>query len=168
MPSRVFFAVLVLIVVWIVVTLWQGSLLAKGSEAPDWTLLSADGTGERISLKQYKGKVVVLDFFSTNCGPCIKAIPGLNSISEKMKEEDVVVIGIATPGESEAEIRMFARSYNTQYPLVIDKTGSVSSAYIVRALPTIYIVDRDGKVAEARGGFWQKTALEAAVSRVAE
>jgi peroxiredoxin len=148
--------------------IWRGSLLADGSDAPLWTLPVADGSGQKLSLQDLRGKVVVLDFWSTTCAPCMKEMKELEKIQRRMKELEVVVIGVACGGETLVEVTKFGSRKNVEYRLVVDKTGAVSDTYLVRSLPTIYVIDRDGKIADSNRGFWGATDVAKVVNRALE
>jgi thiol-disulfide isomerase/thioredoxin len=125
-------------------------LLPVGTQAPDWKLSSADG-GE-VALADLKGKVVLIDFWATWCGPCRKAMPGIQSIREKYAPDEVAVLGIST-GESEgAQPGAFLKKLGFTYPTLLNGE-TIASAYKASALPTLYILDKEGKIVHAEKGY---------------
>ncbi len=166
--SRIGLVIIAGLVIYFGSMIWGGSLLADGSDAPLWTLPIADGSGQKLSLQDLRGKVVVLDFWSTTCPPCMKEMKELEKIWRRMKSREVVVVGVACGGETLAEVTEFGSDKNVEYQLVVDKTGAVSDTYLVRSLPTIYVIDKDGKIADSHRGFWDGTDVAKAVNRALE
>ncbi len=122
------------------------SLLPANESAPDWALRDADGKEHRLS--DYKGKVVVLDFWATWCGPCLKLMPEIQGLHEKFKDRGAVVIGISG-GERRDPVKgpadhMAKQGYT--YGLLVEGTD-VFAAYGIEVIPTLYVITADGKVA---------------------
>ena len=117
------------------------ALLSVGDPAPDWSL--SDPTGKMHSLSGYRGKVIVLDFWATWCGPCIRAMPGLQSLHERYSSRGVVVFGVNTWEESNPAEFMKRSRYT--YGLLLKGEG-VAQAYRVGSLPTLYVIGVDGTI----------------------
>ncbi|HUT78067.1 MAG TPA: TlpA disulfide reductase family protein [Polyangia bacterium] len=149
------------IAAWIGFTLIGGRLLPEGSAAPEFSLPRPDGT--MLSLAELRGKVVVLDFWSVTCPPCLEELPTLASLWRRMESRGVVVVGIAAGGESRQDVARFAKERGIDYPLAVDGSGSISAAYRISALPTIYVISREGTVAASHVGAWSGRDLVAAV-----
>ncbi|MGH9960793.1 MAG: TlpA family protein disulfide reductase, partial [Pyrinomonadaceae bacterium] len=124
------------------------ALLNVGDPAPDWRL--SDPARKVHSLSDYRGKVVVLDFWATWCGPCIQAMPGLQSLHERYNSRGVVVFGVNTWEESNP-VEFMKRSGYT-YGLLL-KGEDVAQAYRVGSLPTLYVIGVDGKVIRRASGI---------------
>ena len=116
-------------------------LLSTNSLAPDWKLF--DSANREHSLLEYRGKIIVMDFWATWCGPCIKAMPSLQKLYDKYKTRGVEVFGVNVWEESNPVAYMEQRKFN--YGLLL-KGEDVAEAYQVGSLPTLYIVGADGKV----------------------
>lgn len=117
------------------------ALLDVGGTAPDWSL--SDPAGKVHSLSGYRGKVLVLDFWATWCGPCVRAMPGLQSLHEKYRRRGVVVFGVNTWEESNPVEFMKRGGYT--YGLLLKGEG-VAQAYRVSSLPTLYVIGVDGTI----------------------
>ena len=153
-------AIAALIAAWIGITLIGGRWLPVGSAAPGFSLPRVGGG--TLSLEELKGQVVVLDFWSLGCPPCLEELPRLESLHRRMASR-VVVVGVGTGGESLEETARFARERGIEYPLVVDESGAVARTYRVTSLPTVYVIDREGAVAATHSGRWSDAGLRAAV-----
>ncbi len=115
---------------------------------------------EPATLATLKGKIVVLDFWATWCGPCIVSIPHNNELAAKYKDM-VVIIGVCHPrgGETMAKV---AQEKGIKYPVCLDTTGATGKAYAVNGFPDYYIFDATGKLVlpDCANGSVEK-ALEA-------
>jgi cytochrome c biogenesis protein CcmG, thiol:disulfide interchange protein DsbE len=120
-------------------------------DAPDFTLRNLDG--ETVSLSDYRGKVVLLNFWGTWCPPCREETPALQAAYQRYQDQGFVVVGVDLLFQERSQyqrdvddVRTFAKLYGVTYPMVLDEDGSASQAYGIAPLPTSYIIDRDGKV----------------------
>ncbi|HKQ46772.1 MAG TPA: TlpA disulfide reductase family protein [Phycisphaerae bacterium] len=127
--------------------------LPSGSLAPDWELKTPDG--KTVSLKSLRGKVVVMDFWSSWCGPCKMAMPGLQKVHEAFKDKPVAILGIncreRSPAGEKAAME-FVRQKALTYTQLL-KGDSVAAAYKVSGIPCFYVIGPDGKVLYATAGF---------------
>jgi cytochrome c biogenesis protein CcmG/thiol:disulfide interchange protein DsbE len=115
----------------------------EGAKAPEIEL--ADWMNSKaLTLADCKGKIVVLDFWATWCGPCIASIPHNKELVEKYKD-DVVFIGVCHPRGAE-KMKQTADAKGITYPIAVDTDGKAAKAYEVNGFPDYYIIDRDGKV----------------------
>lgn len=118
-------------------------LLAQGSSAPAFALKDAEGV-ER-TLASYKGKVVVMDFWATWCGPCRIAMPALQRLHEKYKDKPVVILGMNAEGGGDGDPVQFKKDKGYTYPLLL-KADAISDRYRVQGLPTFYVISGDGAI----------------------
>jgi cytochrome c biogenesis protein CcmG, thiol:disulfide interchange protein DsbE len=138
------------------------TILDTGSPAPSWTLSTPDGRS--ISLESLRGKVVVLDFWATWCGPCAQAMPGMQSLYQEFAPDSLEVIGVNVWEEAGSDPAAFAAEKGITYTIVVNG-DSTAAEYGVDAIPTFYVIDRQGRVAWGGRGFDAETeqALRAAV-----
>ncbi len=111
--------------------------------APDFTLPSTGGAEK--SLADYRGKVLLLNFWSTVCAPCREEMPALESLWKELGEEGLVVIGINVDRRGERLAGKFMERYGLSFPVLFDREGEVRREYEVMVLPVTYIVGRDGR-----------------------
>ncbi len=119
----------------------QGSARPPALSLTDWQ------NSQALSLPSLKGKIVVLDFWATWCGPCLASIPHTNELAAKYKD-DVVFIGICHPKGSE-NMKSVVASQGIKYPVAIDAKGETIAAYAVNGYPDYYILDRNGTLVVA-------------------
>jgi len=115
---------------------------ALGAEAPGWTL--EDPEGEKHSLEDYRGKVVVLDFWATWCGPCKKVMPDMQKLHEKHKDQGLVVIGMNAWERGDAPAYMKQQGFD--YKLLLN-ADDAAQKYGVRGIPAFFVIAPDGKLA---------------------
>lgn len=121
----------------------QITKLSLGSEAPNWKLNQLD-TKKTFSLDELKGKVVVLDFWIKNCGYCISSIPFLNELHKKFKDKDFILLGV-NAYDTDEKINEFYKKYGLNYP-ALTNGNLVAKDYGVYVFPTIFVIDKSGKI----------------------
>jgi thiol-disulfide isomerase/thioredoxin len=126
-------------------------LLRVGETAPDWQLNSPDGKVH--SLAQYRGRVIVMDFWATWCGPCAKVMPRLQKLHEELAGKGVVVLGVNSWEKNDPVELMKKKRYS--YELLLNGE-QIADAYKVTILPVVYIVGPDGKIIYCHEGQDQK------------
>jgi thiol-disulfide isomerase/thioredoxin len=134
-------------------------LLAAGTTAPSWSLKTPDGS--TVSLDYLRGKVVVLDFWATWCGPCRQAMPGIQKLHQKLHGKPVAIYGVNC--WERGDPAAFMKSNNYTYGLLLGG-DKVAEEYRVSGIPTFYIIGPDGKVVHAASGF--RPDLEAALETI--
>ena len=125
-----------------------------GKAAPDFSLKDVL-QGKEYSLSQFKGKVVMINFFSFFCGPCRDEMPDLNKINNELKGRGLVTLGIALSSDP-TQIRFLVKQLGLEYP-VLTGTDKVSEDYgSVTVLPTTVIIDKAGNIAQRIEGTRKK------------
>jgi peroxiredoxin len=123
--------------------------VAVGEKAPDFVL--TDLNGEKHRLSDYEGQGVFLNFWGTWCKPCEKEMPYINNQYNKFKEQGVQVLAVNV-GESEFAVEKFKEKYQLDFPIVIDESGDVQTAFGINPLPATFLIDKDGKVIKYHTG----------------
>lgn len=116
--------------------------LSGNKEAPDFTLLNPDGM--RISLNDYKGKVVILHFWATWCKPCKEEFPAFERLHQRFKN-DVIFLAIAiNVNATQGEITAFARKLGASFPVYLAREGKITDKYWIWGVPVTYFIDKKG------------------------
>lgn len=136
----------------------EAVLLPVGTKASLFELSLFDKASTPVDALHYKGKVLLLEFWIRNCGPCIAAVPKLNQLTHEYKDKGVEVLAI-NPVDTKPTIAFFIEKYKTTYPVAYNGSG-IAEAFGVTAFPAVFILDRKGTIVYA-GGF-----NEAAVKKV--
>jgi peroxiredoxin len=127
------------------------NLLDVGMSAPDWQLTDAEGKTHALS--EYRGKVVVLDFWATWCLPCTAIMPRMQKLHEKFASSGVVVFGVNAWENSDPVALMKKKGFS--YELLLKGEG-IAEAYKVTTLPVVYVIGTDGKVIYCHEGVDDK------------
>lgn len=144
---------LIIAVVWFLTTPEPSAALPPvaevNREAPAFTLQTLDG--QPVSLSDYRGKVVLLNFWYTGCAPCREETPALQRAYQQLADQGLVVLGVNVrenerAGQNgEQDIRAFVDQYGVSYPIVLDLNREVGSEYQVLVLPTSIFIDQHGR-----------------------
>ena len=127
-------------------------------EAPDFTLKNLEG--QEVSLSDYRGQWVVLNFWATWCGPCRTEIPAFSTFADE--NPDVVVLGVATDGDA-STLKPAAEELGITYPVLVDSQGISASLYKVNTIPTTVVVGPEGTVETVHVGIMMGWQLALAV-----
>jgi thiol-disulfide isomerase/thioredoxin len=132
---------------------------AVGDAAPAFALPTAQGG--TISLLQLRGQVVYVDFWASWCGPCRRSFPWMNEMQQRYGGRGVTIVAINVDAKR-ADADRFLRQYPATFAVVYDGTGTTPGAYAVKAMPSSYIIDPQGRVAGVEYGFLEdrRVALE--------
>ena len=122
----------------------------RQTNAPEFTLTTLDQK-RQISLSEYRGKVIYLDFWASWCGPCRKSLPLLNELRNELKDRGFEVLAINVDETREEGLR-FLREYPVDYPTLFDDQ-STAATYQLRGMPTAYLIDHEGKLHSQHVGF---------------
>ncbi|MCM3027841.1 thiol-disulfide oxidoreductase ResA [Bacillus safensis] len=130
----------------------------EGSIAPNFVLQSVDG--DRIELKDLKGKGVFLNFWGTWCGPCKQEFPYMANQYEVFKDRGVEIVAVNV-AESKIAVKNFMESYGVNFPVAMDKDRQVTEAYDITPLPTTFLINPEGKVIKViKGTMTERNVYE--------
>ncbi|WP_256213052.1 peroxiredoxin [Bacillus sp. OV322] len=120
--------------------------LEAGDQAPDFELASFNG--KKLKLSGFRGKTVILNFFTTWCPPCRSEIPEMQRFFQKNQNRDITILAInlTANDRSLAAVQDFVKNNNMTFPIALDKKGKIGSLYKVYTIPTSYILDKNGMI----------------------
>lgn len=117
--------------------------LAVGQTAPDFTLETLDG--EKARLSDFRGKPVFVNFWATWCPPCRAEMPDMQKLYDN-EDIEILAINLTNTEKSEDGVAAFVEEMGLTFPVLMDPKGEISSTYNVKAYPTSYMIDAEGKI----------------------
>jgi len=136
------------------------------SRAPDFTLLNL--AGNTVNLSDFKGKVVLINFFATYCPPCRMEIPDFIRLQEKFSPKGFTVIGISVDNDGERVLPPFVERLGINYPVLMATTKVLKDYGDIYALPVTFILDRDHKIVKKITGMVNEEELRPIIERLVE
>jgi len=131
----------------------------KPAPAPAWKLNDVDG--KAVSFEQYKGKVVVLDFWATWCGPCRSEIPGYVALQKKHGPAGLAIVGVSLDQGGPEVVKKFIAEQKINYQIVMGDEQVTAAFGGVEAIPTTFIIDRKGTLRYRKVGAMPEEEFEA-------
>ena len=129
--------------------------------APDFALPDVEGNIWRLS--DFRGKVVLLNFWATWCPPCRAEMPSMETLYQAYKDQGFEILAVSSDVQGAAIVQPFMQEYRLSFPALLDTTGRVNGMYGVRSIPTSYLVDRQGQVVSQEIGARNWANAEARV-----
>ena len=117
--------------------------LPEALPAPDFNLVDSDGNQHRLS--DYRGRVVIINFWATWCPPCREEMPAMQRAWSQLQQDNIAMLAVNV-GEDEDTVFTFTANYPVEFPLLLDRDSSVIQAWPVRGLPTTFVVDPRGNI----------------------
>ncbi len=137
---------------------------AVGMPAAEFSL--QDLRGQTQSLTQYRGKIVLLNFWATWCKPCTTEMPAMEAAYTRLQDQDFVVLAV-NELEDEAKVRQHIQEYGHTFPVLMDRDNRVANQYGVYGLPVSVFIDPDGRVQEyIKGGLLTEKKIYDVVERI--
>ena len=166
MKNKLFFIILIVVVIAIIfgVSKFTASNRIQEvnaediKEAPEFTLLDIDGT--RTSLSDFKGKVIILDFWATWCPPCKAEIPHFVELYDEYKKKGLEVIGVSLDSNPEKSLPSFMEEYRINYTMLIANRNVTDSYGGIISIPTTFVIDRNGNIRKKYIGYRDKHVFE--------
>jgi peroxiredoxin len=137
---------------------------AEPSAAPDFTLMTLEG--RPAQLREFRGKLVLLNFWATWCAPCLHEMPSMERLYQTFKETEFALLAVSMDRQGGEVARPFVENLKLTFPVLLDSTSEVGRQYGVRGLPTTYLIDPDGLLIGAVIGArdWHRTEAKALIA----
>lgn len=141
--------------------------LEPGATVPTFSL--PDGRGGQVTLEQYRGKLVYVDFWASWCGPCRQSFPWMNDLQARYGDKGLHIVAINVDAKPE-DAKRFLTETPGRFQIAYDPKGTTPRAYQVKGMPSSYVVGRDGSLIEVHSGFSPTKAaeIEARLKRLLE
>lgn len=136
----------------------SASVLAQQKAAPQFVL--KDINGRTVRLRDYHGKVVLINFWATWCPPCRAEMPDLVRLQRRYAKQGLQIIGITYEPESKTRVRRFARRLKVNYPIILGTRKLKDSFSSEDVLPLTVVINRDGKVSDTISGILLREEFE--------
>jgi cytochrome c biogenesis protein CcmG/thiol:disulfide interchange protein DsbE len=131
-----------------------------GSQAADFEL--TDLSGKKVRLSDFKGHVMIVDFWAPWCGPCVAEIPDFVKLQSKYRAQKFTILGL-TVNSDETSVRKFAEDHDVNYPLLLEADETTKIYGGVLGIPTTFVVDRQGKIVKKFIGAMSPETFEEAI-----
>jgi peroxiredoxin len=125
---------------------------------PEWSL--KDVKGKTVRTADFKGKVVILNFWATWCGPCRAEIPNFIALQKQYEKQGLVIVGLSVDEDGADVVKLFAQRLGMNYPVVLADQKIQEAFGGIEAVPTTFIIDHDGRVLKKHPGFTDKDAFQ--------
>jgi thiol-disulfide isomerase/thioredoxin len=139
---------------------------AATTAAPEWQLNDPDG--QPVKLSDFKGKVVILDFWATWCPPCKAEIPGFIALQKQYAAQGLTVVGVSLDTAGAAVVKSFMKRTGMNYPVVIGDDKIAGDYGGISAIPTTFVLDRTGNIVSSHQGFASQVVFESEIRPLLE
>jgi peroxiredoxin len=137
---------------------------APPAVAPEFAL--KDLSGNLMKLSDYRGKVVIVNFWATWCLPCRMEIPTFIKLTQKYRARGLEIIGVSVDEDGADGVQSFAETSGINYPVAIANPDTIESYGPIDAIPTTFIIDREGRVYQAHRGMVTYEKIESAIKSI--
>ena len=139
---------------------------AATTAAPEWQLTDPDG--QAVKLSDFKGKVVILDFWATWCPPCRAEIPEFIALQKQYAAQGLTVVGVSLDTTGAAVVKSFMKRNGMNYPVVIGDEKIAADYGGISAIPTTFVLDRTGNIVTSHQGFASQVVFESEIRPLLE
>lgn len=137
---------------------------AVGMQADDFSLTDLEGKSQ--SLSQYRGKIVLVNFWATWCKPCTTEMPAMQASFDKLRDKGFVVLAI-NELEDDVKVREHIKQYGHTFPVLMDRDNKVANQFGVFGLPVSVFIDQQGRVQEyIKGGLLTEQKIDDVIARI--
>jgi thiol-disulfide isomerase/thioredoxin len=126
--------------------------------APEWKL--TDLNGKLVKFSDFRGKVLILDFWATWCAPCRVEIPHFVELQKQYGDKGLRVVGVSLDQQGPEVVKKFVKQFGVNYPIVIGNEKVAEAYGGIYAIPTTFVIDRQGRIASRHMGYDDKTVFE--------
>jgi len=130
----------------------------EGEKAPNFSLLNL--SQKKVNLSDYKGKVIIVDFWDTWCAPCRMEIPDFVKLQKEWGDKGLQIIGVALGRQGLSMVSSFARKYKINYPVLLCDELTLRKYGPIRGIPTTFVIDKKGKIYKKYIGYRAKGVFE--------
>ncbi|MEC1262664.1 redoxin domain-containing protein [Bacillus swezeyi] len=132
--------------------------IEKGDKAPDFTLSSLK-SGKDVSLSDFKGRKVLLNFWATWCKPCQIEMPAMEELQNEHQDITVLAVNFTSSEKNQQAVETFAERHGLTFPIVLDQEG-INAKYEIFSYPTTYVIDENGIIEDIVLGTMTKKDME--------
>ena len=136
----------------------SSSAAESKTPAPNWQLSDVDG--KPVKLSDFKGKVIILDFWATWCPPCRAEIPGFVAIQKKYADKGLTVVGVSVDQQGASVVKPFMQQLKMNYPVVLANAKMIGDYGDIGSIPTTFIIDRQGNIVSVHQKFTDRATFE--------
>ena len=149
---------------WVILLSLPFLAFSENTKAPNFSL--KDSQGKVVKLSDFKGKVIILDFWATWCPPCKMEIPNFVKLQKKYKKKGLQIIGISLDRGGARVVKPFAKEYKMNYPVLLGNMEVVRKYGPIQGIPTTFIIDKHGNIVEKFIGFREKEIFESYIRKL--
>jgi peroxiredoxin len=164
MVTRILRACLLLPVLVLIAVACEGKSKESANKAPDFKLAGLDG--KSYSMADFKGKVILLDFWATWCGPCRMEVPHLKDLHAAYSEKGLAIVGVSVDQHGAAAVRPFVEKNQIPFVSLLADEAVVRAYGNVTAIPTTFLIDKKGNIQKVYRGYTDKHVFEEDVKKL--
>ena len=114
--------------------------------APDFSFPNLDGN--KVSLTDYRGKLVLLNIWATWCAPCVAEMPSMQKLYQELKDEGFLILAVSLDESGVEAVKPFVEKHKLAFPVLLDTKGEIKSLYQITGIPESFIIDQSGTIVE--------------------